>query len=312
MLNPSFKKNNIPIIFSSDNNYIKYLIVAIKSLICNSSKDYNYDIYILETDISDKYKQKTLSMQKQNVKINFVNVDFIFKEIDKTIFYLRAHFKIATYFRFFIPRLFQNFEKVLYIDSDVIILDDVAKLYEKELHNNYVCAAKIIINPHDKKFIDYLDNKLSLRNKYNYFQAGVLVFDIKKLLDFDFEKKCIDVLQEIKSPRCVDQCIMNVVLEDKVQFFSQQWNIMWHIPIQYPHYEKQFSEDTVKEYKKYLDEPKILHYTSAIKPWSSPFRKNAYYFWKYAVKSPSFNELLFDLILKATRKIRLTKIICSN
>jgi len=68
----------------------------------------------------------------------------------------------------------------------------------------------------------------------------------------------------------------------------------------------------LNEYKKAYKHPKIIHFSSAIKPWFNIFHKKSIQFWKYAVQCPSFKELLSDLIFRETRKIRLTKIICSN
>ncbi len=51
-----FKKNPknlevIPVFFATDDNYIPFLDVAIGSLIENASKNYFYDIHILNTGL---------------------------------------------------------------------------------------------------------------------------------------------------------------------------------------------------------------------------------------------------------------------
>ena len=57
ILYPAFKENNFTIAFASDNNYVGYLSVAMLSLIENCSNRYNYDIVVLENNISNKNKK---------------------------------------------------------------------------------------------------------------------------------------------------------------------------------------------------------------------------------------------------------------
>ena len=55
-------KNIIPIFFSCDDNFVKYTIVSLKSIMENASKEYKYVIHILNTDISEKMKKIVLDM----------------------------------------------------------------------------------------------------------------------------------------------------------------------------------------------------------------------------------------------------------
>ena len=61
-------KQEIPIFFSSDDNYVPYLCVAVHSLIKNSNENNNYRIIILNTGICEENKQKIMDMQTKNVK----------------------------------------------------------------------------------------------------------------------------------------------------------------------------------------------------------------------------------------------------
>ena len=65
----------IPVFFSSDDNYVPFLAVAITSLIKNASKKYNYDIIVLTTGISQANKRKIEKLKEDNVNIKFVNVN---------------------------------------------------------------------------------------------------------------------------------------------------------------------------------------------------------------------------------------------
>ena len=60
--------------------------------------------------------------------------DYI-RNVDKIKFFIHRHFSVEAYYRIFIPRIFKNFNKILYLDTDIIILDDIANLYNSNTNN---------------------------------------------------------------------------------------------------------------------------------------------------------------------------------
>ena len=137
-LKPAFNNNNIPIAFASDNNYVKYLSVAIISLTDNMSKDYNYDIVILEDKIKDKSKLLLLEQVKdfKNVSLRFIDINKYFDKYKNVEFYTLENISYITksmYSRFFIPKIFYNYNKVLYLDVDTLINDNLVELYQTDL-----------------------------------------------------------------------------------------------------------------------------------------------------------------------------------
>ncbi|MCR5765491.1 MAG: hypothetical protein K6G09_05885, partial [Treponema sp.] len=124
------KKNVIPICFATDDNYIPLLAVAIASLLDNSSEENFYKIYVLTTQLKEENIQKILKLKKPNSSIRFVSLA---KELDKytDLFHLRDYYSKETYYRIFIPNLFPQYKKVLYLDCDIVVLKDVAELLSK-------------------------------------------------------------------------------------------------------------------------------------------------------------------------------------
>ena len=103
---------NVPIFFASDENYVPYLDVAIISIIKNASKNNNYEIIILNSDISGESQNKLLKHSKDNVSIRFFDVKDIIEPIKKqlpNVFY----YGLAAYFRLFIETAFPQYEKDL-------------------------------------------------------------------------------------------------------------------------------------------------------------------------------------------------------
>lgn len=141
--------------------------------------------------------------------------------VDKSIFSLNQHFTIATYYRFFIPQIFANYKKLLYLDCDLVVNADVAELSHTDLGNFAIGAFKDVEITRrlatDKFYgrnIDkYLADVLKMKHPETYFQAGVLLLDIAKLVKTDFTNRCIDRLKEIGEPLYVDQCVLNSLFD---------------------------------------------------------------------------------------------------
>ena len=128
-------KNNIPVFFASNDKYVPYLDVAILSIVENSSKENNYEIIILKTDISEENQNKLLNHTRDNIKIKFFDVKEILEPIKKQLpdmFY----YTLAAYYRLFIETAFPQYDKAIYLDCDLVLMTDIAKLYNEELPTN--------------------------------------------------------------------------------------------------------------------------------------------------------------------------------
>ena len=114
-------KEVIPIFYSCDDNFVKYTIVSLYSMIKNASKEYKYHVYILNTNISSKMKEKLLIMANENFEISFEDVtDYLNSISDK--FPIRDYYSNTTYYRLFIVEMFPEYNKAIYIYSMKLIL----------------------------------------------------------------------------------------------------------------------------------------------------------------------------------------------
>ena len=300
-IHPKFQ-NGICICFASDNNYAPYLAVAIKSLIENANKDLFYEIYILNDNIETFNKNRILEMVNKNIYIRFIEINLYIKPNIKDKFYIFGHFSQSIYSRFFIPIIFKHFEKILYLDCDLIILDDIAKLYNlKFFENEFLLAAHDTImrlNTLKKDnsvefWKNYLKNKLKLKNIHNYFQSGVLLFNIESWIKYNYTEKCIDILTQIENPKYPDQDVLNSVCQDNVRFIDLNWNVEWCIPIYYSKEEIEFFEKNIYRFYEVYDSPKIMHYCGHEKPWTNPNYPKANLWWKYARMTDFYEEIIY-------------------
>lgn len=173
-------KEVIPIFFTVDDKYIPFLAVAIQSLIENSTEKNYYLIKILYTDITEENKKKISKYERENVNIEFVDLNYYINKI-KDKLYTRDYYSKTTYFRLFIPELYPQYDKAIYLDCDIVILSDIANLYNIDLENNLVAAAPDDVIQTIEVFQEYAEKVVGVADYHNYFNAGILVMNLDEL-----------------------------------------------------------------------------------------------------------------------------------
>ena len=256
---------NVPVFFACDENYVPYLDVAIISIIKNASKDNNYEIIILKSDITRESQKKLLKHATDNISIRFYDVREMLKPIKKqlpNVFY----YGLAAYFRLFIETAFPQYDKAIYLDCDVVLLEDIAKLYETELGDNLVGAVYEQNTSRNPMFTNYVKDIIGIQ-PHTYFNSGVLVMNLKEFRRFGVQAKFIDMLTTYNFDSLApDQEYLNVICHDRVKYLPTGWN---------KHSFPEAPEGPLN----------LCHFALATKPWHYEDTINSEYFWKYAEKS---------------------------
>ncbi len=291
---PAFSENNIPVVFSSDDNYAPYLGVTLQSIVMNADKAHNYDIVILDGGICQHHKNliAMIIAGKSNFSVRYVDI-LSYLEPYKDLLYVSNHASAANYFRLFIPDIFSNFSKVLYLGCDLVVLCDVADLYKISLKGKIIGAVQDFMGYYQTDgWPEYLEHTLRIVEPAYYFNSGVLLCDIKQMIKKNFMPICLDKLKEIKKPRLWDQDILNAVYHGKICYLDYKFNSMWHWP-RHPRIQLIFPPKIIEKIFKASENPLIIHYTSQTKPWNNPHFHLAEHFWHYARQSPFYEEILF-------------------
>ena len=265
--------NTIPIFFTVDDKYVPFLAVALQSLIENSSEKNYYLIKILYTSITEENQEKIKKYEKGNVNIEFVDLNYYINKI-KNKLYTRDYYSVTTYFRLFIPNLYPQYNKALYLDCDIVLLADVAELYNIDMGDNLVAAAPDDVIQKIEVFQEYVEKVVGVADYRNYFNAGVLLMNLDELRKFDFQEKFLYSLEKIKFAVAQDQDYLNRLCKGRVKIISNVWDKM---PI---------SNDTD------TNDLKLIHYNLAFKPWHFEDILYKEYFWKYAKKTEFFDEII--------------------
>ncbi len=284
LLNDELPKDKriIPIVFATNNAYAPFLDIAILSLISKKSNNAYYDIYIFETDLCELYIKKLEAHHGDDYRVNAINLKAKLKGNE---FAIRAHYSKEMYYRILIPELLYHYDKVLYLDCDIIIMRDIVDLYDTDM-TGYTIGA--IHNALNNSMFRYVKNMLHLDTS-KYFNSGVLLINIDEFTKEKVRTKCFDSLKVKDNLVCPDQDLLNLACRDNAKLLDSGWNYQWHSLLPGADKVEQVSEQSIKNAyeKKY-----IIHFTSGKKAWSFPEYDDSAMFWEYV----SFSE--FELMIK--------------
>ena len=267
-------KKVIPIFFTVDDNYSPFLAVVLSSIIDNCSKDYRYEIKVLSTTLSDLNKKKIKKFESEDFNIEFVDLNDYVNTIKEKL-YTRDYYTPTTYFRLFIPELYPQYEKAIYLDSDMVVVGDISKLFSRRLGKNLIGAVpdqSVYATP---EFQEYVEKVVGVDSYKNYFNAGMLLMNLDELRKFKFQEKFLYLLSTVKYTVAQDQDYLNRLTKGRVKLLDDSWNVM---PL--PSLEKRTERDL-----------NIIHYNHTFKPWHSNKIMYEEYFWKYARKTNFYEEI---------------------
>lgn len=265
--------NIIEIVFSSDNNYVQHLAVTIASILLNNKSKYSYRFHILDGGITDKNKSNIEKLKKiQDFAIQYYKIN---ENYFSSLPLNRKNISVATYYRLeLINILSKNIKKVIYLDCDIIVDGDISEFWETDISDVYSGVIE------DESSVR---NTLKLGLK-NYFNAGVLLLNLEKLRENNFQSKWIDYYNKNREIIDLqDQDILNGVFNNNVKWLPLKWNANSTIftKVEYKHYYT--SKEAISAKKNRI----IIHFTERFKPWSSnkyhPLRK---IYFKYLLYTP--------------------------
>lgn len=300
-------EKNIPVFFACNRNYLPVFSVAFQSLISCSHKEYTYDVWLLIADATEQEKHILLQMIQDhpNISLRFLNfAPFIPAETREKLF-LSRYISLEAYFRIFIPEVFLCYKKYLWLDSDIIIKEDVAQLYFLDIKDKWVAMAPNVwtiyaayegaIRPEGMglTFKEYLLNFLELKTMTHYCNDGILIMNAEQLRKNNFSELCLQALGRIKKPNYHDQDLINIVCEDHNYPLPLAWNHVWYIQ-EYEFLKEHLPQDVYEAYHNARQHPKIIHYAGSIKPWITPNKWLADDFWAEARKTPFYQTIILN------------------
>ncbi len=272
------KKVIIPIVFSTNDTYALYCYLAIFSLLKFADKQNYYDIRVFMTSLSKEKIELLEGLTNEYAVVRCMNITSYVKDAD-----LRelSFFSVETFYRLFISQILSEYEKIIYLDSDMLILHDIAPLFYTEMKGHPIAAVQDVVCSYLSGHAEELGLELQ-----NMFNAGVLVIDTKKYNQQNIKQIGLKALTEdYKNGRrkfiYVDQDVLNVTVYKNVEFLDDRWNFQWEFLWRLDGIYDEYRE----RYERASKAPWIIHYAGDRKPWSNPSLPYANYFWNMAFEA---------------------------
>ena len=254
------------VVFAGDYAYIRQIETAMKSLCRHNS---HLKIYLLNQDIPQEWFSQ-IRIYLQEMGGDLIDCKLIGSQYKMNWSNKLPHINHMTFARYFIPD-FVTEDKVLYLDSDLVVTGDLTPLFELDLGENYLAAAR------------------SCFGAGLGFNAGLLLIDNKKWKSENIRQQLIELTEkEHENVKEGDQSILNMLFKDQYSLLEDKYN-----------FQIGFDAGAAEKNHAFIFEipltplPKILHYISPDKPWKQfsvgrlreEWWKYSFMEWSYIVSS---------------------------
>lgn len=283
---PSRTRPTIDIAYAFDNYYLPVACVSILSLLDHLNQAYNYNIHLFYED----YLAKRVIFIEELARDG---MSFISHPLDKDKMSIikkghpSAHLTTGAFIRLLIPNLIESSARILYVDCDTIIKDDISELFNIDLKGCAIGGIPEIFL--DTPYFQNLISSIDFCSLDKYVNSGILIFDLQKCRQMSIYEKFVKILNSGRKFKCHDQDIINIACSGSICTLDRIWNFPWHYHIMELY--KHFTPEQFKNYANAFVKHKILHYTSHFKPWNTRCEYFDSIFWKYASDTPFYDEL---------------------
>ena len=254
MLKPTTMKNPINICLSFDEKYAQHAAVTMVSLMKNCSR--NIHFYIIDSEpsgITESRSKIVKLVEMYGAKISFRTIDLsVFKGFPVWKPMQDSPNKYVPYYRLCLADLLPEIERIIYLDTDIVVQGDIAKLYNIELTEEQLIAG---VNDMDS---GELKENISTSA---YINSGVILFNLATIRRFKLNivKESINILQQLgdRMSLNIDQDLINIIFNKRIKLLDISWNAQ--------------SVGTPRGFKLGYDdksiEKNIIHFIASHKPW---------------------------------------------
>ena len=270
------------IVYVSNEGYARHLGVSICSLFDSNADEERLEVFILDTGITPDSREKLTQIARSFGRtLTFIQL----KDLEE-LFAVRldtgrsavrldtGRFDVSTMGRLFAADLLPaGVRRVLYLDCDTVVLKPLRRLWETGLGKadgagtGYVMAAV-----QEPTIYEEVKEYLGMRKEDPYFNAGVLLIDLKRWRTEHLTDKVISYYAEIAEQSLFnDQDALNGLLKGRIRTLSPRWNFFTNY--RYFRYDtlcrmqpayRRIPEEVFRKAKR---SPAVIHYAGDERPW---------------------------------------------
>ncbi len=224
----------------SPNHWFDFCHFSVVSILLNANPEDNYHFHIVSTEFPDHILDKFFRLA------NFRQADFTFHFVSPEEFEDIAHDTTlgpSAYYRLkLLSRVEQD--KLLYLDSDTMIVSDIAELYNQNVDDYWVG----MVEDKCSKGM-WWRCKDSMTENSTFFNSGMMLLNLKTMHQENIEEKIFDVLRHYEY---TDQDAINHVCFGHILSLPLKFNIV-------PLVSDDVYSTRLQEYLSALCNPVVVH-----------------------------------------------------
>lgn len=280
--------DEISIVLASDDNYAQHGAVACASILANHRGERPIHFYYFDDGISEE-KQAGLAATVTGLQGSITFIPTAGKEIQA---HTSGHVNRAAYLRLLIPELVpQAVHRVIYLDTDLVVLDDIQELWEMDLQGKPVGAVPDLGILASSRMRRQKEETLGIQEGKLYFNSGVMVMDLEAWREKQYGDQVIRCVEE-GNFRHHDQDGLNKVFQENWRPLPLRWNVIppvFTLPVKV--LKKSRWRNLALEA---LERPAIFHWAGKYKPWKLGPQKYNRKYYEYLDKTPFKEGFLFS------------------
>lgn len=248
----------IDILCATDNNFAEQCATMLASLLTNNRMN-DVVVHVFEESLSKDVKNDLLAFVEtfgQSLKFYHVTSELL----EGCEIQVGSAVTMATFYRLIVTSVISDItiERILYLDCDMVVNCNLACLFDMDMREYPVAAVRDICKPQGEQHA--YDIAMSYDSRY--FNAGMMLIDLKKWRENNYEKRLLEVSARLKSRSFPDQDPLNIVFRGKWLELAPTWNRFHFVR----YYDVHFC--TKHDMLDYISHPKIIHYANpTCRPW---------------------------------------------
>lgn len=267
----------IPVVFATDENYAFYTCAAITSMAKSADCDTEYDVYILVNDTFPKQSiLNKIPSRFPNIKLKLLRVA---SGMFQNVVINSKHVSRATFYRLMISELIDA-DQCLYLDSDVIVTEDLWPLFSTSLDGYYIAGCRDIwMDMLSEEKLEEMRRSIGIPTMEEYINAGVLLMNLREIRESGLDRVLMQHLNADYPHE--DQDILNVCCLGKIKRLPAKWNVFTIFLGKIEEMRARGISEAVIQ--AFLAKKGIIHYaTPNLRPWEHFFCWASQEWWETA------------------------------
>lgn len=277
-------RSPIRILCAADEAFAPQLCVMLTSLLDHHPHDRGIEIYVFASELPDPERRKIeASLTRSRPGFDVASLHWL--SPDRSILqglHVSLHVSLETYSRVLAPFVLPaDFDRILYLDCDMVVVSDLSELYDSPFNGAAVLAARDLEVANVAAPTGVFNyRELGIPPETRYFNGGVLLINLQRWREEKISDQILTYLNAHKGAvHFWDQGGMNAIMHDSWGEVDPAWNQTRVILFPQAWKELGYARS---EWKRTKDHPKIVHFTGPAKPWLPRMHRPGYsYFFKY-------------------------------